>query len=89
MILNLISIVEGHGEVAALPILLRRLWQELVPVLDLRVAPPIRISRKKLVKANELEKAVDFAAARLRTSSFLPLNRLFVNQVLRMFDKGE
>jgi hypothetical protein len=62
MILNLSSIVEGHGEVSALPILLRRLWQELVPHLDLRVAAPIRISRKRLVKTNELEKALDFAA---------------------------
>jgi len=66
MILNLSPIVEGHGEVSAVPILLRRLWQELVPHLDLRVAPPIRVSRKKLVKANELEKAVEFAARQVR-----------------------
>lgn len=66
MILNLGCIVEGHAEESALPILLRRLWQELVPNLDLRIARPIRRSRKKLVKPNELEKAVDFAARQVR-----------------------
>ncbi len=67
MILNLICIVEGQGEVSAVSILLRRLWQELAPTLDLRIAPPIRVSRKKLVKANELERAVDFAAEKVRS----------------------
>ena len=66
MILNLSCIVEGHAEESALPILLRRLWQELVPNLDLRIRRPIRRSRKKLVKPNELEKAVDFAARQVR-----------------------
>ena len=62
MILHVSCIVEGHAEESALPILLRRLWQELVPNLDLRIVRPIRRSRKKLIKPNELEKAVDFAA---------------------------
>ncbi len=66
MTLTLCPIVEGHGEVSAVPILLRRLWQELMPHLDLRVSPPIRVSRKKLVKADELEKAVAYAASQVR-----------------------
>ena len=66
MIFNLSCIVEGHGEVSAVPILLRRLQQELAPTLDLRITPLIRVSRKKLVKANELERAVGFAAGQAK-----------------------
>ena len=62
MILNLSCIVEGHGEVPAVPLLLRRLRDELAPTLDLNIARPIRLSRTKLVKSDELEKAVEFAA---------------------------
>lgn len=66
MILNLSCIIEGHGEVSAVPLLLRRLRDELAPTLDLRIARPIRLPRKKLVKSNELEKAVEFAANQVR-----------------------
>ena len=37
------SIVEGHGEVDALPALLRRIWQAEAPGQPLGVNPPIRI----------------------------------------------
>ena len=66
MILNLSCIIEGHGEVSAVPLLLRRLRDELAPTLDLRIARPVRLPRKKLVKSNELEKAVEFAVNQVR-----------------------
>ena len=62
MILNLSCIVEGHGDVAAVPVLLRRIQQQCDPAAYLEIARPIRIARHKLVKPGELEKAVAFAA---------------------------
>jgi len=61
MILNLSCIVEGHGEVSAVRILLQRIQQALDSALHLEISS-IRLPRKKLVKSNELEKAVEFAA---------------------------
>jgi hypothetical protein len=54
-------IVEGHGEVAAVPILLRRLAVELgTPKLEL--PHPQRVPRSKLVKEPELKRAVELMA---------------------------
>ena len=61
---DLACIVEGHGETQALPIVLRRIAQTLNPSLSLRIHPPLRIPRAKLVKPGELERAVEFAARR-------------------------
>lgn len=59
------TIVEGHGEVAALPILLRRIAASLGATVH---APrPIRVKRDKVVKAGELERAVELAARQART----------------------
>jgi hypothetical protein len=66
MILNLACIVEGHGELQAVPVLLRRLAAEADPMLELRLEPLIRASRSKLVKANELERTVELAARRVQ-----------------------
>ncbi len=51
------SIVEGHSEVQSLPILLRRLLAELDEA-RFEVVPPWRLKRNRVVKPNELEKAV-------------------------------
>jgi hypothetical protein len=59
------SIVEGHGEVQAVPILLRRLAEAVDPALVLETPRPIRVPREKLKKANELERAVELAARRV------------------------
>lgn len=59
MVLNLGCIVEGHGDVSAVPFLLRRIQCEVAPDLDLRILRPWRIGRHKLVKAGELETAVE------------------------------
>jgi hypothetical protein len=49
--------VEGHGEAAAIPVLLRRLrpaWE---------VARPVRVKRQKVVQAGELERYAKIADA--------------------------
>ncbi len=58
---KIVAIVEGHGEVAALPILLRRIYRQLNPADYLEVPQPIRVGRQKLLKAGELEDAVELA----------------------------
>jgi hypothetical protein len=60
--LSIACIVEGHGEVEAVPILIRRLAAKLDPSLSIQVKPPLRVPRDRLVRANELERAVEFAA---------------------------
>lgn len=55
-------IVEGHGEHEAVPILIRRIVQELDPSLHIDVLKPVRISRSKIGKPGELERAVNLAA---------------------------
>jgi len=53
-------IVEGHGEVEAAPVLLRRLVNE-AKVFDLKVGKPIRKNRSELVNRESLLKAVKVA----------------------------
>lgn len=50
-------IVEGHGEVGAAPVLLRR-FANVANVTDVSINRPIRQSRGKLTKQSELTKAV-------------------------------
>lgn len=50
-------IVEGHGEVASVPILARRLLGRFMITCDLH--PPIRVRRPTIVKSGELERHVD------------------------------
>jgi hypothetical protein len=57
---KIIPIVEGHGEVAAVPLLLRRIAQRL-DVNDIQVGKPIRCQRHKLVKQGELERTIELA----------------------------
>lgn len=56
------TIVEGHGEVEALPILLRRITEQVAPGLSLQLPRPIRVNRQRVLKAGELERAVELAA---------------------------
>ncbi len=62
--LTIASIVEGHGEVAALPILLRRIAQAVAPSTPIHVPRPIRVKRQSVVKPGELERYVQLAAVR-------------------------
>ncbi|PKO21594.1 MAG: hypothetical protein CVU38_13910 [Chloroflexi bacterium HGW-Chloroflexi-1] len=63
--MRLACIVEGHGEVQAVPVLLRRLASALDPTLALQVEQPIRITKSKLLQAGELERAVELAARKV------------------------
>ncbi|RKI71493.1 DUF4276 family protein [Corallococcus sp. AB049A] len=58
-------IVEGHGEVAAAPILVRRLTQWLAPGLHPEVLLPHRIPRGQLVKEDELNRAIELTARKV------------------------
>ena len=58
-------IVEGESEVATVPILIRRIAANLYPELPIVVPPPIRRPRNKVVKENELERAVEFVARQI------------------------
>ncbi len=59
------SIVEGDGEVAALPILLRRLAAELEPMTMVNPLPPIRVRRDRFLnKEDEFRRQLLLAAAK-------------------------
>lgn len=59
------SIVEGDGEVAALPILLRRLASEWTPGSLVNALPPIRVRRDKFInKEDEFRRQILLAAAK-------------------------
>jgi len=51
-------IVEGYGEVRAIPSLLHKIARHIAPELQLVVCNPIRRSRSQIVKPRELEKDV-------------------------------
>lgn len=55
-------IVEGHGDRRALPVLVRRIAQAVVPEAVLTIPEPIRIPKDRLLKEGELERAVHLAA---------------------------
>ena len=60
--LNLGCIVEGHGDVKAVPVLVRRIQQELDPSVNLIVRKPFRLPRTKLIKPGEFERALNITA---------------------------
>lgn len=58
-------IVEGHGEVEAVPVLIRRIVGNLYPELPIFVERPIRAPKNLVVKAGELERRVELAARKV------------------------
>lgn len=56
------SIVEGHGEVEAVPVLIRRVAGVVAPGLCLRVPRPIRVKRDEVLRPEKLGRAVELAA---------------------------
>lgn len=54
-------IVEGHGEVQAAPLLLRRIAAEVAPEIALSVARPIRVPRDRIVRPGQLEQYLSIA----------------------------
>ena len=63
--LTIATVVEGHGEVASLPIVIRRILAEADPTSFANIIQPIRKSRDSLLRPNELERAVELAARRI------------------------
>ena len=69
---TLVCIVEGHGEVKALPVLIRRIAEEQ-GVYDLDVPRPIRCPRSKVLRkhgqvwADKLARPIQLAANKLAT----------------------
>lgn len=60
----IVPIVEGHGDVAAVPQLVRRIAAAIDPSRMIEVAKPLRANRDRLVKPDELERFVELAARR-------------------------
>lgn len=63
---HLSCIVEGQGEIEAVPILVRRIVAAVTPEVALRIPHPIRVPRSRLVRRGELERAVELAARQVR-----------------------
>jgi hypothetical protein len=61
-VVKIVAIVEGHGEVEAVPILVRRIAAVVAPTVQVEIPKPIRMPRHGLVKEGELERAIELAA---------------------------
>lgn len=58
----ILPVVEGHGEVTAVPPLIRRIVTAYVPDAYVEVGRPIRTKRNDLVQPGGIENAVELAA---------------------------
>jgi hypothetical protein len=59
------AIVEGHGEVEAVPVLIRRIAAQTDTSLAVEIPPPIRVPANRLRKMGELERTVELAVRKL------------------------
>jgi len=62
--MRIACIVEGHGEVEAVPVLIRRIAASLEPSAFPEIPHPMRVPASTLVRNGELERAAEFAARR-------------------------
>ena len=67
--LAIYPIVEGHGEVESIRILLTRIWTELLRQEYVEVLRPLRVPRSKIVKSPEIRRAVELGRRKLQSSS--------------------
>jgi hypothetical protein len=66
MLPRIISVVEGQGEIEAVPLLIRRIaYEYCVPPIPVETPTAIRISRSKVIKPGELERAVTLGTYQL------------------------
>lgn len=66
------SIVEGDGEVAALPVLLRRLAQWRTPEVPVNVLPPIRVQKDRFLnRPEEFSRHLQLAAAKCTDTGWI------------------
>lgn len=66
MSLGVFSIVEGHGDVEAVRVLIRSFAHNVASNYDFELLEPMRISRGKILDEAELGRAVQLANLRLR-----------------------
>ncbi len=59
------SVVEGHGEVSALPVLVRRIARVVYGHDYIEVTPPHRVPRGQMIKGDTLARAVRMQSARV------------------------
>ena len=59
-------IVEGQGDVKAIPLLIRRIVSEHYPEVVVDIPRPIRVHRNQVVQPDELEQEVELAARKIR-----------------------
>jgi hypothetical protein len=67
-LLRVQPIVEGHGEVNAIPHLIRRICGELFGIFAVEVSQPLRQPRTLLVRNGELQRFAGVAANKLRAA---------------------
>lgn len=65
MIIKFGCIVEGHGEVQSVPVLIRRIAAEHYPELVIDIPRPNRVHRDKVIKIDELEREVELTAQKI------------------------
>jgi hypothetical protein len=65
-LVRVVPIVEGYGDVEAVPLLLRRIFIEDLRRTDVTVLRSIRVPKTKLLKSGELERAVELAARQIQ-----------------------
>ncbi|MCU0857810.1 MAG: DUF4276 family protein, partial [Pontiellaceae bacterium] len=64
--IRIAAIVEGHGECDAVPVLVRRIALEIDPGFVPNVLRPLRVPATKLMKKEELDRSIEFAARKLQ-----------------------
>ena len=65
MVLKIGCIVEGQGDVAAVPVLIRRIAAEYYPEMVIDIPRPIRVNRNQVVLPDQLEQEVELAAQKI------------------------
>ena len=63
--LSIYPIVEGHGDVAAVPVLLRRFAHEIFEISAFQVLTPYRLHKDRMNIENHLERVVTLARLKL------------------------
>jgi hypothetical protein len=77
--ITVFPIVEGHGDGAAIPVLLRRIGIELIGGAHVECLPAYRLPRSRLFQSDELGKALELARRRLSERSSYVLRLILMD----------
>jgi len=61
------AIVGGHGDAEAVPVLIQRIAEQVMPGVVVNLHPVLRIPESRLFKEGELERQVERAARKMRS----------------------